>query len=80
MLQQLLGTVMLPEGANASATFGTDDRTVVITSDYESVYRWDTSTAHALDFACTLAGRDFTRAEWEEAFGGRPYQQTCPQS
>ena len=34
--------------------------------------------ATRLEFACRLAGRDFTEAEWRQHFGGRPWQPTCP--
>jgi WD40 repeat protein/DNA-binding SARP family transcriptional activator len=76
----LLGTVLLPERVTASAEFARDGHTVVIATDYGSAYLWDPSVSHARMFACRLAGRDFTRVEWGEAFGNRPYQQTCPQT
>jgi WD40 repeat protein len=76
----LLGTVRLPERVTASAEFASDGHTVVIATDYGSVYLWDTSVSHASRFACRLAGRDFTRVEWGEAFGNRPYQETCRQT
>jgi WD40 repeat protein/DNA-binding SARP family transcriptional activator/energy-coupling factor transporter ATP-binding protein EcfA2 len=77
---ELLGTVLLPERVVAEAEFASDGHTVVIATGYGSVYLWDPSVSHARLFACKLAGRDFTRIEWEEAFGDRPYQETCPQS
>lgn len=76
----LLGTVLLPERVTSSAEFATDGHTVVIATDYGSVYRWDTSVSHARRFACRLAGRDFTTMEWGEALGDRPYQETCSQT
>jgi hypothetical protein len=42
------------------------------------VLEWDTRVEDAVDFACAVAGRDFTQAEWTEQFGDRPYQQACP--
>ncbi len=52
----------------------------MISTYRDALYRWDTTTQHAVDFACDLVGRDFTEAEWARFFGTRPYQQTCPQS
>ena len=43
------------------------------------VYEWDTDVEHAVQFACRVAGRDFTEAEWSAQFGDRPYRETCPQ-
>ena len=75
---ELLGTVVLPEQTVVNAAFGEDGHTVVMSTDYESVYIWDTRVEYALDYACRLAGRDFTRAEWRENFGERAYEETCP--
>ena len=30
------------------------------------VYRWDTRLEHAVEFACLVAGRDVTEAEWTD--------------
>ena len=75
---ELLGSVLLPEKVTSSAAFGADESVVVIASDYDGLYSWDTSTAHLVDFACRLAGRDLTEAEWLQYFGPRPWQPTCP--
>jgi WD40 repeat protein/DNA-binding SARP family transcriptional activator len=77
---ELLGSVVLPERVITDAAFGPDADTVVIATEYASVYLWDSRPTRAIEFACTVAGRDFSRAEWEEAFGDRPYQETCPQT
>ena len=41
---------------------------------------WDVDTSHWLDLACRAAGRNLTRAEWEQ-FGPKDdaYRATCPQ-
>jgi hypothetical protein len=54
--------------------------TVVIATDYGSVYRWTPARRTPACSRDRLAGRDFTRVEWEEAFGNRPYHETCPQT
>jgi DNA-binding SARP family transcriptional activator/WD40 repeat protein len=39
----------------------------------------DLDPAHWQTMACHLAGRNLTRAEWNEYLPGRSYQTTCPQ-
>ena len=70
--------MVLPEKVTVFASFGADDSTIVIATDSGGLYYWDTSTAHAIEFACRLAGRDLTEAEWRQDFGDRPWQPTCP--
>jgi hypothetical protein len=48
----------------------------VMTVDSE-VYELDTRVAHWVEFACDVAGRNLTRAEWHDIFGDRPYRETC---
>jgi class 3 adenylate cyclase/WD40 repeat protein len=38
---------------------------------------WDLAPAHWVDRACTLAGRDLTRAEWTRYLPDEPYRRTC---
>jgi WD40 repeat protein len=40
---------------------------------------WDADPADWDATACRIAGRNLTRAEWEQYFSGRPYHVTCPQ-
>jgi WD40 repeat protein len=40
---------------------------------------WDADTADWAATACRIAGRNLTRAEWDQYFQGRPYHATCPQ-
>ncbi|MGH3362522.1 MAG: BTAD domain-containing putative transcriptional regulator [Nocardioides sp.] len=41
-------------------------------------YTWDPDIDHAVDFACRVAGRNFTREEWRTHFGDRrPYVRLC---
>ncbi|UUZ57962.1 WD40 repeat domain-containing protein [Nocardioides sp. B-3] len=44
-----------------------------------AVYVWDPSATRAVEFACRLAGRDLTEAEWAEHFPGREPRPVCPQ-
>ena len=75
---QLVARVVTPELFSV-ADFLADGHSVLIAASWEGgVYRWDTRLENAIDFACRLAGRDLTEAEWAEQFGNRPYRQTCP--
>ena len=76
---ELLGSVLLPEKVVSAAAFGADVSTVVIASDNDGLYYWDTRTETAIEFACGLAGRDLTETEWRQTFGDRPWQPTCPE-
>jgi DNA-binding SARP family transcriptional activator/WD40 repeat protein len=40
---------------------------------------FDLDPAYWQTLACHLAGRNLTRAEWDQYLPGRPYQTTCPQ-
>jgi len=54
-----------------------DGHTLLITSPDASVSTWDTRPETWVEFACAVAGRNFTEDEWREAFGSRPYRETC---
>ena len=74
-----MGTVVTPVRSRATADFAADGRSAVIASSFGDVYVWNTSLDHTVEFACRLAGCDRNRqAEWQENFGDRPYQETCP--
>jgi WD40 repeat protein len=74
----LLESVTSPARIPASAEFLPDGRIVLIASYDEGIYLWDTRFERAIHFACQLAGRNLTEAEWRENFGDRPYRETCP--
>jgi WD40 repeat protein len=40
---------------------------------------WPTDLRTWIDFACQVAGRDLTRAEWADLLPNRPYQHVCPE-
>jgi WD40 repeat protein/class 3 adenylate cyclase/energy-coupling factor transporter ATP-binding protein EcfA2 len=40
---------------------------------------WPTDLRTWVRFACRVAGRDLTRAEWRDLLPGRPYRHICPQ-
>ena len=76
----LLGTVMTSanDPVVVSPTFTHDNDIVTIAAYDGHTYRWDTRIDRMLDFACSMAGRNLTDAEWTQAFGSRPYEKTCP--
>ncbi len=43
------------------------------------VLEWDLDPDRMAEAACTLAGRNLTRPEWETYLGDQPYRRTCPQ-
>jgi hypothetical protein len=75
---ELLAQATNPERFTV-ADFGADSGTVLTVGQFGGgVFRWDTRLETAVDFACRVAGRDFTEAEWAEEFGDRPFRETCP--
>ena len=75
---ELLATSVLPSNESLSVTGFRPDGTLTIGTFNGHAYRWDPSRQAAHDYACRVAARDLTRQEWEDAFGDRPYQETCP--
>lgn len=59
--------------------FARDGHTVVIASWDGAIHTLDIRSARWAAFACRIAGRNPTRSEWREAFGDRPYRETCDQ-
>jgi WD40 repeat protein len=41
--------------------------------------RWPTDPRAWVRFACSAAGRDLHRDEWNDLLRGRPYRRVCPQ-
>jgi len=40
---------------------------------------WNLRLGELVDLACRTAGRNLTRAEWEQYFPGQDYRRTCEQ-
>jgi WD40 repeat protein len=74
----LLGSV-LPLGPNhrVRASFVADGR-LLITYDTGEVFEWDPQPDAWEIYACTVAGRNLTKAEWAELFPEQSYRVTCP--
>jgi WD40 repeat protein/class 3 adenylate cyclase len=60
--------------------YAEDGHTVVVAYHDGSVRTFDTDPAAWDDHACAVAGRNLTEQEWRDAFGDRPYRETCPES
>jgi WD40 repeat protein len=75
----LLGGLALEAAAGAPLTAAFDGETTMVTALAAdgSIYRWDTNPDSWVEFACRVAGRNLTDAEWRDTFGHRPYRQTC---
>jgi predicted ATP-grasp superfamily ATP-dependent carboligase len=54
-----------------------DGHTAIVVGSDGSVHTLDTEARAWVSFACALAGRDLTAAEWAEALGDREYRPTC---
>lgn len=61
-----------------STVFSPDGNTLASGSSDGSVVLWDISGDAWIAQACALAGRSLTGEEWENAFPGEPYRETCP--
>ena len=75
---RLIDRVVTPELFSVSQFLADGRSVLVVGEEHGSVHRWDTGLDYAVEFACQLAGRDLTKAEWAEQFGDREFQETCP--
>jgi WD40 repeat protein len=55
-----------------------DGRVLAAIGTGTTLHLWNMSVTSWRQQLCDLAGRNLTRAEWEEFLRGRPYQKTCP--
>ena len=69
-----------PANLDVNMTYGDDGRTIVLAYVDGSVLTFDTDPASWEAHACAVAGRNLTEQEWRDAFGDRPYHETCPDS
>jgi WD40 repeat protein/DNA-binding SARP family transcriptional activator/energy-coupling factor transporter ATP-binding protein EcfA2 len=69
-----------PGAANLAAGLGfaPDGHTVLVAYKDGAVVSFDTDPDAWVRHACTVAGRNLTSDEWRDAFGDRPYRETCP--
>lgn len=74
----LLARVLTPEAVTTAGFRADPDGVLIATTGDGPIYEWDTDPDRAIAYACRVAGRGFNEAEWTAHFGGRPYQETCP--
>ena len=70
----------LPSDADstAAAAFEPGGGGLVVVDDRGGAFTWPTSPAAWEHRACSVAGRNLTRAEWRELVGGPRYTTVCP--
>jgi len=59
------------------ATFSPNGRTIAVTDTTGRVWLYPATAAGWVRYACRLANRELTRAEWSAFVPGHPYQQIC---
>jgi hypothetical protein len=51
---------------------------VLIYYDTGEIFEWDPRPDAWATYACRVAGRNLSKAEWAELLPGRPYRTICP--
>jgi WD40 repeat protein len=65
-------------GAAASVAFEPGGKRLLAANGHGNGFTWPTSLPTWEQRACTVAGRNLTRAEWARYLPGHPYTQVCP--
>jgi WD40 repeat protein len=82
---QQIGTSLPVPGADLNSatssylyvTFSPDGRTIAATDTAGRVWLYPATAARWEAYACRLANRQLTRAEWSQFLPGHPYRQAC---
>ena len=77
-LQQEGTALNTEQGAAATAAFGPGGKRLLVVDDHGNGFTWPTSLAAWEQRACTVAGRNLTRAEWTRYLPWHPYARVCP--
>jgi len=64
-------------GARVIPIWTPDGSGLIAAYDTGRAYLWDIRPASLIKHACQVAGRQLTRAEWDEALPGRDYDPAC---
>jgi WD40 repeat protein len=76
--RQQIGTSLPVPGANYPwATFSPDGQMILVTDVTGQVWLYPATAAGWEAYACRLANRELTMAEWSTFVPGHPYQQVC---
>ena len=77
-LQQEGPRLVSDPDATSAAAFEPGDGGLLVVDDHGGAFTWPTSLTAWQQRACSLAGRNLTRAEWAEFVGGPRYTTVCP--
>ena len=66
------------DGWGAGEGDASPDGTKLISHTDRGAVLWDLNPRHWETLACRIAGRNLTRAEWNQYLPGRDYHRTCP--
>jgi len=77
-LEQEGATLNTEQGAATSAAFEPGGKELLAVDDHGNGFTWPTSLAGWERRACTVAGRNLTRAEWTRYLPRQPYTRVCP--
>jgi WD40 repeat protein len=77
-LQQEGTALSTEQGAATTATFEPGGKGLLVVDDHGNGFTWPTSLPAWEQRACTVAGRNLTRAEWTRYLPGHPYTRVCP--
>jgi WD40 repeat protein len=77
-LQQESTALNTEQGAATTAVFGPGGKALLVVDDHGTGFTWPTSLRAWEQRACTVAGRNLTRAEWARYLPGHPYTRVCP--
>ena len=77
-LQQEGTALNTEQGAATTAAFEPGGKGLLVVDDHGNGFTWPTSLAAWEQRACTIAGRNLTRAEWTQYLPGHSYTRVCP--
>ena len=77
-LQQEGAQLNTNQGAASNAAFDPDGRRLLVIDDRGTAFSWPMSLAAWEERACSIAGRNLTRAEWHRFLPERNYAPVCP--
>jgi WD40 repeat protein/class 3 adenylate cyclase len=76
--QEIGSPLQGPGNESNSAVFSPDGRRVFVAYRGGLGFVWNVTLGAWKEHACTVAGRNLTRAEWERYLPERPYELVCP--